>query len=710
MYQLNILKKYLLIILLSLVVLETEAQSSDSTKPGIVSGDVHEIRTKTGIVIAGSSITWGGGNLTDQFSGKVVDYIMNELSTVCLCNQMKYSRGSEEFLNTKQYKGLGMRINHLNSKVEFDLSGDEIAICQTILRTASFGVMQVKADGKVIGTFANHNPTTGQGMQSFTGDGKQVKFLLNHPATYAHEVNIDNKRIEGNIYTGGWSRKAPPNTGYLIIRKFNEQKQPVHYIWFKKAPAQGAIITVKYKYGRIIAFEGSTVGQTTSDEINESPYGEGGVTLNTTSPAVHSSGLEFRYIDKSAFWIHKFTEKKKRHFEIEIIDGDYPYFIINYASNRFHDFMNAGIGGWKLEWLMNEDGINDFEGFFRYFQPDVIINEFATNDDWDYGERKLKRVLTGLSEKDVKDLWTLELDQVAYQKSTNDFTVRVCTGLISGISEFSLTCPQIVGSTVAKGGIIRIGNYHGDNHQVVCKEISTVDLKKGKVTWLEPFIPGQILNAATYNDLVGKECSVRNLSGYQNQYEQLIQNIQKISPQTQILITQPGLSNYRMRQLWGYEIIHRKLAAEYHNVGTIEVTDWLYDFQQGNISGASCYNVKADGSNTYNLPWKGHWQGFEVWVGNENVYGKNCYVDGGLGYSVDQNATGAALNIVKGYEKSYISNKNMKLVFTENVPDDGIIRVVKADSTWSVDYCHTNKTGAFVYGQIYISRLKDILY
>jgi len=79
-------------------------------------------------------------------------------------------------------------------------------------------------------------------------------------------------------------------------------------------------------------FEGSTVGQTESDENNESDYGEGDTSFDTTKPAVLSSGLEYRYIDKRAFWIHKFTESKTRHFEIEIIGGTNPYFIINYEQ------------------------------------------------------------------------------------------------------------------------------------------------------------------------------------------------------------------------------------------------------------------------------------------------------------------------------------------------------------------------------------------
>ncbi len=699
------MKKFISLIAICFLVIQINAQD---TNPSHVDNESVAPSSK-GIVLAGSSITWGGGSIMDRFSGQVIDYIQNELASTIICTIMEFTGSVEEFKNPFQYKGVGKKISGINSKVEFDMLGDEIAICQTKLRTSDYALIQVKADGKIIGRFTNHNENTGSENQQFSGNGTSVKFQLKYPASHSHEVKINGKLQQGEIYTGGWSRKVPENPGYLVIRKLDKNQKPVHFIWFKTAPKKGAKIVIAYKYGRIVAYEGSTVGQLASDEENETPYGEGTVSFDLANPAVLSSGLEYRYIDKNAFWIHKFTAAKKRHFEIEIIEGENPYFIINFASNRYHNFMNAGIGGWSLARLLDNDGINDYNGFFQKFMPDIIVNESGTNDDWAFGERKLKRTLSGLNEKEVEKLWALELDRVTYQKSSNDYTVRVNTGLISDVDEFSLSCTQIVGSDIAVGDIIRIGTYHGDNHQVICREIEAVDLQKGELSWLNPLSPEQILNIEVYADLIGEECSVRDLSAYQSQYEKLISKLQKISPQTLLLITQPGLSNYRMRQLWGYDIIHRRLATKFHNVNTIEVTDWLYDFQKANISGQSFVEIEANGSGEYTLQWQGHWQGFEVWVNNKNVYGTDCYIDGGFGYSVNQKASGSELNIDEAYNKSFSANRKMRLVFTKNIPQKGKIKIVKADSVWSGDYCHTNNTGAYVYGQIYISRLKDYI-
>ncbi len=704
--KLMVMKKFVALAHIGFFVLQLQAQDIHH------SGDLYNntIPATKSIVLSGSSITWVDGSIQDGFSGKVVDYVQNNMATTVLCTNMKYSSGVSDFRNPSQYKGIGKRINGIHAKIEFELFGDEIAICQTKLRTSDHALIQVKADGEVIGQFSNLNNTIGHAEQNFIGDGNSVKFLLNHPATFAHEVKIDGDLKKGEIYTGEWTRSIPDNPGYLVIRKLDENQQPVHCIWFKNPPKRGVEISVKYNYGRIVAFEYSTVGQLSTDEENECPYGDGEVSFDPASPARISTGLEFRHIDKNAFWVHKFTEKKKRNFELEIIDGHNPYFIMNFAANRYHNFMNAGIGGWSLANLLDKDGINDYNGFFQEFMPDIIVNESATNDDWAFGERKVKRILTGLNENDVKELWALELDKVAYQKSTKDYTATVNTGLISAIDKFSLTCPQIIGSQVRAGDIIRIGTYHGDNKQVVCREIDSVNLTTGKVFWLTPLQPEGILNVQTFIDLVGAECSVRDLSAYQLEYEDFIKKIHKVSPHTILLITQPGLSNYRMRQLWGYDIVHRKLAAKYYNVNTIEVTDWLYDFQKGNISGKESIEIDANGSTGYILPWNGHWQGFEVWVDNKNVYGTDCYIDGGFGYSVNQDETGDKLYIGNAYDKSHSVNREMRLVFTNNTPRKGKIRITKADFVWSDDYCHTNDAGAYIYGQIYISRLKDFIY
>jgi len=678
-------------------------------------GQEKEAVPRTGIVLAGSSITWGtggtweAGSIQDRFAGAVVRYLLTELSTTILPGEMTFRGDTSLFRNKLLWQGKGIKLTGTDASVEFDLYGDELALCQAALRTSAYGIMEVTADGEVVGQFSNHN-SPGTGEQTFTGDGTTVKFMLDHAATYDHEVTVDGTPVRGTIYNGGWTRQVPENPGYLIIRKLDGQHLPKHCLWFRDPPAAGEKIHIRYQYGRIIAFEGSALGQLHSDEENECPYGEGSISLDPAQPARLSSGMEYRYIDRKAFWVHKFSEKKRRHFRIRITGGKDPYFILNFASNRYHDFMNAAIGGWALTHYLDHDGIHDYNGFFAHFMPDLIVIECATNDDWEFGTRKVKRTVTGMDEKEVKRLWTLELDRIVWDRHTKDYTVTLTTGIITAADTFSLTCPQIAGSAVRPGDIVRIGTYHGDNRQVTCREITSVDLKKGKITWSQPLTPGDLLNVEGYEDLTGAECSVRDLSGYEKRYGELIEKIRRIAPHARLLLTQPGLSNYRARQLWGYNIIHRRLAGHYPSTGTIEVTRWLYDYQQGTVTGKEQLVLQATGEKEYTLPWEGHWQGFEVWVNDRNVYGTDCYIDCGEGYAVDPEGTGAQLNVGRPYDKSHYVRRNMRLVFTRNIPREGEIRVLRADTVWSPDFCHTTEEGGYIYGQVYVNKIKETIH
>lgn len=663
---------------------------------------------KLSIVLSGSSITWGSGSLGDCFDSKVLEFLRHKLSTTLLPDVLTYNGASGDISNSKIYKGIAKSISGLGSKIEFDLVCDELAICQVIQRTSNYGEMTVKADGSIVAKFTNHNKTLGNEVDNFLGNGNDLKFMLAHPHTYNHNITINGSAQVGQVNSGGYGGVMPDGKDYLVYRKMDADGGVKHVVWFRNAPANGAVIVVSYDYGKMILHERSTVGQLDDGITNESNYGEGSVSFDPANPASISSGLEFRSIDKDSFFIHKFTDLKNRHIEIEITGGVNPYFSINFASNRFHNLMNAGIGGWSIGNLINNDGINDFNNLFKSFIPDVIINESATNDDWMYGNRKISRSVSGLTEAAAKALFSLEIKALTYI-SANNFRADLQSGIIDSIDQFSLVCSQIVGSDVVAGDIVRIGNYHGDNRQVVVREIESVDLAAGKITWLMPLNSELILNIDSIDDLIGSEVAIRDLSGYQVRYEELIEKLQKSTPQTQLLVTQAGLSNYHVRQLWGYDIIHRRLAVKYHNVNTIEVTNWLQDFQENSISGNSFEEIVANNSDEYTLAKDGHWQGFKVWVNGRNVYGDDCYIQQNYGYKPDPNASGADINIGNPYNKEHTVNNSMKLVFAKNKPLNGTIRIEYADGVWSSDYCHTNSIGYFLYGQAYASALKAIL-
>ncbi|OUR89877.1 hypothetical protein A9Q81_20680 [Gammaproteobacteria bacterium 42_54_T18] len=665
------------------------------------------------IVLSGSSITWGDGHLDGSFVGYVDEFfVKNKIAATLLdsAESVVYSgfTSKQIFSNAIQYKGTGTKITGVGATVEFDITGNEVAVCHTSLRTLDFAQMKVKADGVVIGYFDNFNHSLNAGKtDSFIGNNSDVKFSLSSPMTYGHSVTVGGVSKSGTLLTsttGVWV--VPAEYDYIVIRQLDANGEPTHAIWFKDAPAQGAAIVVNYSIGQVLGHSLSTVGQLTGDDsLNEALYGNGSVSFDPANPSSAGSGMEFRSIDKDQYFIHKFATKATRKITIEIIEGNNPYFIFDHASTRFHNLMNAGIGGWALAHLINNDKVNDYQHLFKDFMPDIIINESSTNDDWSYPDRKISRTLTGVSLTDLRTMPTLELGGVTYQSGSNDYEVIANTGLISEVSKYSITSPNIVGSATVVGDLIRIGNYHGDNKQVAVRVIDTVNLTTGKVTFKQPLNAKLILNIATLADLVGAEISVRDLTGYADKYRDLITKCRAISPSVKIGITQPGLSNYHTRQLWGYENIHRQIASEFPNVFVVEITDWLHEFQKNNISGAIETSIVSTGFSSYTLEDVGHWQGFKVFVDGVDVYGKDCYIQSGGGYVVDQAATGASNDFSGNNQK--ISNENlpMKLVFTKNPPNGPAIKIQRADSVWSNDYAHTNQTGIVVYGQAYADAL-----
>lgn len=678
------------------------------------------------IVCSGSSITWGGGvSVLDSSMVKCVDKFLKErLSKTVFHNgsSVLYSVQRDIIENGLFYGGNASLISGLTAAIEFDLFGDEIAICQALRRTPSaYGVMNVYADGSLIGTFDNKN-TVGSAAEDFSGEGLQ-EIRLSHPCTFNHRIYIngsstpiDSAKIKYNTgtSTGGaipagcdaWIFRAPAGDGSATC----------HGIQF--AASLGAITSVhiEYDYGRIVAHERSTLGQTENEYENENYYGAGNVSFDPDQPAGGaSSGMEFRAIDKRAFFIHKFTEYKTRHFRIEIVGGTDPYFIFNFATNRYHNLMNAGIGGWELADLLDRpDKLNHWTQFFRYFKPTILFEEAMTNDDWSFPTRRISRSIGEVSLSELQKMHQLEVHKITYDSATDKYAVEMCTGIISAITPNSLTSPDIVGTATQVGDIVRIGNYHGDVRQTCCRKITAVNTATGVIEWLEPITADSLLMIEDISDLVGAEINIRNLNSYKAKYVRLIESIQSVSPQTRIVVAHDGLPNFWTRQLWGYEIVHAELAAEYQNVEFIDCETFLWNLMNQTITGTRKETVISTGASRYSLSFAGTqyggWQGFKVLVNGIDVYGKDAYVEMDMAYRLNANVSGAAANKTSPYDRSKSgwnrSGAALTLFFTKNVPGvNDTIEVQYADSVWSPDFCHVNDLGAWAYGEMYCDKI-----
>lgn len=669
------------------------------------------------IICSGSSITWGDGKLDNSMVLHVDNFIKNRLSTTILPADMAFSGDYDEVSHVMMYNGYGRKISTLNDTIEFDSYGDEIAICQMKRRTKTdYGIIKVYADDVEIGIFDNKN-YIGTKIENFSGTNIR-EIRLKKPCTFNHQIYINNSStaLTNIIYnTAGYGGAAPSDqTSFeaYVFRALDNNGMPVHKIQFSTALGTITSVNITYDYGHIIAHERNTRGQTSDEYTNESYYGSGSTAYDPDHPTGGiSSGIEFRAINKEAFFVHKFTTSKLRHFKLELIGGNNPYFIINFATNRYHDLMNAGIGGWTVNYLINDDDKCDYTQFYKWFKPEIIFQESETNDDWSYDTRRISRYIGEVTLPDLQELPWLEVHKVEYNSSTTKYKVHMCTGIIGSITYTSLISQDIVGTQTQVGDIIRIGNYHGDIKQVTCRKITDVNLTTGEVKWKEPLSVDEILNIDSLEELVGAEINIRDLSGYKAAYKSFIEKVHEISPEATVVVVDNGLPMLGVRQLWGYDVIHREIVNESDNAVFCDAREVLYNGQFDTISGLS--NRKetftADGSPSYDLSFTGaykSWCGFKVYVNGLDVYGKDCYIESQYAYRAKSTVSGSSLNKSTPYYRSNATdnpgNRSMRLVFTKNAPPSGAsIEVWYSDQIWSTDFCHPSSFGSYLYGQAY---------
>jgi lysophospholipase L1-like esterase len=675
---------------------------------------------KVNIVMCGSSTVWGKGLLDDSFVAPVNDFVKNELSATIPGKNMIYKKDGkrikpEILKNRKQYNGNGFLISGKGTSVEFDISGDELAICQTIRRTKDWGKMDVYADGKLIGSFNNKNTSLGSGSATFTGDGKKENFELDKCFTYNHKVKINNKDVNGGLHTQGAYMKKdifeyyPKDFEYAVIRKYSEEKpvKVVHSLLFKKAPPKDAKIEIRYDYGEMICHTKCTVGESKDGKL-ESTFGAGKVAHDPAHPTRISTGLDYRHINPEAFFIHKFKTAKKRHIKIVVEGGDNPYFVVDFAGNRFHNLMNAGIGGWTAKNLLNDKYLRNYKEACKAFKPDIFFIALGGNDDWAEKKRYSRRTLKNITEENLKNMPSLDLHSAKYI-SDNNFTVEKNTGLIDEITETSLTSSQLKGEKIKSGFFVKIGNYTGDNNSVAVRTIKTFNPESGRIIWEKPLKAEEILCVNKLEDLKGADVAVRDLKFYGQNLRELVKRLRKINPEMTIVFLNVYNTNFFTRPIWGYPELQKIIAAEHKNVYTVNAAKTLQDFQMNNISGKEFLEIEADASKEYTLPWQGHRQGYKVWVNGKNVYGKDCYILSGRLWALDSRKKGKSLEFIGNYTREAYKKRNQKLVFLRNAPKSGTIRVEKADVTWSYDFAHPAKHGIKVIGAECNKKIKEIL-
>lgn len=692
------------------------------------------------IAFTGSSITWGEGYLDDSFVAYIDDYLRINLADTIMHNNMTYVGNNTTIANRKFYKGTATKLSDINSEVEFKITGNELSLSLCKERSnLGASLVDLYVDGILYDTFSTYNDEqSGHNQKTFIGDGKTVKFDLGKCNTYGHVITVGGIAKTGVMNTFGSGATIPSNKDYMIIRKYGTnvdtgETEVHHYVWFKVPPTESAKIVVDFDYGENILYAKTTIGETACgvDSVLESSYGDGDTAYDSENSTALSSGLDFRYTDPRAIKTWKFTENATRNIKLVVKSLDprvttgTPNFIINFATNRYHHVMNAGIGGFDSGELLTDTKLKGISELMKFI-PDIVFFESGTNDDWGCSFVSTRKI-TNVTEAEVRRYPTLWLKSCT-PVSADNYTLETSVLKIAGATNRSIKIDStgVTFNDVKAGDIIVIGDYHGDNREVQSRVISSWDSINHIASFKKPLQFDGLFGLNNPADLANKEVRIRRLDTFAADYTECINTMKDYNPDVRIGLIDTGLSNYMSRLLIGYP---DKIAevAKNEDCKHIKSYDLLSDWQYSQTKDKTAYlntarNTISNGSREYTLVNSSGvdpngssfgYTNFSVKVNGVERYGDGCYIDGGRAYAFDP-ALPATQLIASNWDGKRASLRNipLKLVFTKNIPSTGdVIDVKYSSAKWSLDDCHVfgGQPGATIYGNSIIDGLRKLI-
>ncbi|KMN09084.1 hypothetical protein [Pseudomonas helleri] len=701
-----------------------------SLPPVVPPASVAALARAIRVSVAGSSITWGNGWLgEDSYVGDVERYLRNELATTLHGTDFALTGTSATVSNKLFYKGAALRLQGVNTEARFDLYGDELSLCIARERgNTGASRVEVYADGALLDTFTTWNDepfATGQ-RASFAGDGATRQFDLDQAFTYGHSVTVDGAAKNVQMNTGGYGAGFPAGVDALVIRKLvtvSGVAQVRHFLWFAVAPASGAAIAATFSAGESITYVRGTVGQTAQalTSANESPYGDGNVAFDPANPANLSSGLGFRETDPRSVVSWSFNTTAKRAFRVKIVDLDpratgTPQLYLNAATNRMHHLQNAGIGGWTAALLLSDSGLNNIASVQR-FQPDVLLFESCTNDDWQTHVDRAWRSRTGLTDAQVRGEETSNWFHAVTYVGPNNYNVDDNRVLITAITENSVTFDGVGAAfSVVPGDVVILGDFKGDNRRLSCRVVKGWDSTNRRLTWARPLNPRELIHISSLNDLVGSTAMVKGAPAWVSSVEAVIDGVRAALPECAIAIGTGGIPNFYNRRLEGY----RELAADIARRKAVLFEDfyartlaWQYtqpataqlyiDSNQGTVStGASAYTLYLSGGKPNPLTDSNAnlYRGWSVKVDGVERINRGCHIAGGYKSGWPSSVTQMSKGNVG------VVGDNYRVVFESNAPAAGAVIVIKRTAAkWATDDTHPGAFGIPVFGQAAVTAL-----
>ncbi|MDF2720714.1 MAG: hypothetical protein K0Q59_389, partial [Paenibacillus sp.] len=445
-----------------------------------------------------------------------------------------------------------------------------------------------------------------------------------------------------------------------------------------------------------------------------------------------SSGLDFRMTDERAVRTWTFPEKALRTFELKIRGFDpqggergEPYFLINFATNRFHRLMNAGIGGWTAN-LFNTDKGHRSTSHVSAWKPDIVFIGLGTNDDWEAGNGfAASRRADGLTEEEVRRLPALMVKNCRYE-GPDRYSVETAELVVEAAAERKLTI-DAEGAELADvkpGDLIVVGDYYGDNRNVQSRILASWDPHTRTARFAEPLRPTPLTSRV--GDYAGQAVRIKRIDGYAAALQQMIDTLQREVPQVRIALFETGLSNFYTRLLTGYPELIRRIA-ERGGHELVSVYQPLIDWQYAQPLDKRAYigageAVASTGASSYPLLDAegrdiGQSAGYQLrnWsvrVNGQERYGNGCRIEGGyaIAFRHDLPAESLAIDNWNGRSRNPAMAYRFipaRLVFARDVPEQGaIIEAAVSSGKWSNDDAHLGLPGG---SAVYAEAVKGTL-
>lgn len=694
------------------------------------------------VAMMGSSITWGNGRLgEDTYAGVVEDWLRNIAATTVLGSAMTTTGTSASVAGKNWYKNAVQRLSGVNASASFTLAGDELSLVIGRERgNLGAAIIDLYVDNVLYDSFStfNEEPFVASMTANFTGDGTSKLFDLGKTWTFGHAVTVSGAAKAGTLYTGGYNGAIPAGDDYMVVRQYatagDGSTEVRHFLMFDVAPANGAPIADTFGYGESVSYTRYSVGNQGQSFATtlEAATGIGSVAYDPANPSAISSGLGFRQSDPRAVMTWHFADTKSRAFRLVVrqldtrATGTTPELWLNFATNRMHHFMNAGIGGWSAPLFVSDAKLNNYS-YVLDFQPDIVFLESGTNEDNQsnsssvpYHQNKAWVTRTGLTDAQVRNDDSANYFN-AVTATSGTYTVQDIRIPITAITKRSATFDG-TGATfnVAVGDALVIGDYKNDNRRVATRIVKTWDAGTRTATWEKPLDARELAHINALSDLVGGYAFFANDTAWTGAIDTIVAGFRAQNPQVEIALGSSGIPNFHDRSIEGYrELLREKARAlgtdfmDFYGVTgrwtyTLPPNTQLYiDASNGLTStGAASYTLyKAGGVKLADNTARP----ISVKVNGVERLNKGCYVIGGRTKGWPSSVSSMSKTDAAHYNGDFVV-KDYQLVFSSDVPASGATFDIKFNPTdWSSDDTHPAAGAGFaLFGRACLDPVLDM--